>query len=573
MRLISRTYIPYRWSSRQRYQLKMKNRLLSPVGFFVVVAVLTGCRPPGRCVGHYGSSSNKESRWTDREIQMLATSVKPHAGFTDTGPRTSTQNMNDNGLLVTERSGAQPGFRTAEEQLSEGASVREDLTSGSRAVLTKKGARARTTKRHKLVAVTLGEHSWNQGIADHEEQTAAPVAASNSFMQNASSLGTPAVLNAPVDLQGRLAISSAVRNRPPPILQLSPREISAKNELDDRFAKGLQLKVESIFTGEASNLVGPAQFLGVGATAVVFSLSHVRADATRGPQRLAAKIGVRSLQPLRNVSSSERRKLVVEARERFLTEESAVRNLLQDVTPETALEHGVLFPTDVYRVSNLPSGFRLGNDYAILSLVSLSPAFACNLQMVFESGLSRAAKLHLTRQILTSVAWLHANGVAHNDLKLDNVFLCEEGKAVIGDCGFAAKIGTPSKLKYTATYLDPQTAEERLQEKSETIVAVARDAWALGTLIFVLWCTSYPFFSHDQAVLPARQLLEIVVTMAKTTRPTPSFQHCHELPSPVRDLIAGFLQWSPEARRLPRDVVDEFLAATVSEAATSSASV
>ncbi|EPT24528.1 hypothetical protein TGME49_322120 [Toxoplasma gondii ME49] len=195
--------------------------------------------------------------------------------------------------------------------------------------------------------------------------------------------------------------------------------------------------------------------------------------------------------------------------------------------------------------------------------VALFPVPTCDLFLVGRSRLSRAAKLHLTRQLVVSVAWLHRHGVAHNDLKLENVFPSEEGKAVIGDLGFGVQIGTSARLKYTAAYLDPHAAEECLNNQVETVANEGTGAWALGTLVFVIWCRSYPVVSREQACLSTRDLRDRLVTMAKTTKPTPSSHHCQELPSPVKDLIAGFLQWSREARRLPGDDVDEFLAATL----------
>ncbi|KYK62191.1 myosin-light-chain kinase, partial [Toxoplasma gondii TgCatPRC2] len=110
-------------------------------------------------------------------------------------------------------------------------------------------------------------------------------------------------------------------------------------------------------------------------------------------------------------------------------------------------------------------------------------------------------------------------GVAHNDLKPENVFLSEEGKAVIGDFGLAAEVGTSTRLQSTPAFLDPQTAEEYLQRKTETVVTEERDAWALGTIIFEIWCGSYPFFSFEEAVLPPAVLWQNVVFMSKTTRP------------------------------------------------------
>ncbi|EPT24531.1 myosin-light-chain kinase [Toxoplasma gondii ME49] len=445
---------------------------------------------------------------------------------------------------------------------------RGDLTSGVRGVLTKKGTRARTTKRHDLVAVTSGEHYWNQGLVYHEEQTAPPVAASSSFMQSTTSLATPADLNAPVDTQGQLDINSVLKNRPPAEAQLSPREIAAKTHFEAMFAKGLQLTVESIFTGETFTLTKPARFLGWGSTAIVFGLHRVKVGGASAPQQLAAKINVRSLQELQHLSSSQKKTALEDIQERFLREESSARNALQHVTPETALEHGVLFPVDVCRISKLFSGFCAGISYVILPVLALFPVFTCDLQQVVKSGLSRAAKLYITRLLLQAVAWLHANGVAHNDLKLENVLLSAEGKAVIADFGFAVKLGTASAIQFTAPYLDPQTAEAVPQEKTKTTASEERDAWALATLLFLLWCGSFPYVSDEQADLPTSDLLKLLVTLGKTEKPAPNFHLCKDLPPAVGHLVTAFLQWNSDNRSRPGDVLDDFLAATVSEGAS-----
>ncbi|KFG56600.1 rhoptry kinase family protein ROP19A, partial [Toxoplasma gondii RUB] len=292
------------------------------------------------------------------------------------------------------------------------------------------------------------------------EQTTVPVADSSGFIQIPSSRATPTTLNAPIDLQGRRDIRIIVRNRPPADSDLSPSEIAAKNGFERRFVQGLQLKVESLFSGGVFTLTGPAQFLGIGSTAIVYSLNKVQADTASAPERVAAKISVRNLNSLRDASASERQQVLDQAPERFVSSEGAVRNLLPGVTPETALEQGILLPLDICRVTNMPSNFRAGPDYNVFPRVALFPVLTCDLFLVVESGLSRAAKLHLTRQLVVSVAWLHRHGVAHNDLKLENVFLSEEGKAVIGDFGFAAEVGTSTRLQSTPTFLDPQTAEE-----------------------------------------------------------------------------------------------------------------
>ncbi|KEP65163.1 UNVERIFIED_CONTAM: rhoptry kinase family protein ROP19A [Hammondia hammondi] len=548
--------------------------LLSRVCFVIALAALLERHSPDRCVAHHSSSTDELNVWSPPRgapfvPRASEAAVKNHVGIPDSALLRPTQDATETRLRPTEQVGARSPFPAAKQYLSEAAPVRGELPRRATGFLRRRGARVRTVKAHEVVVETQKTYAWDNRVVDSEEQTAAPVADSRAFIQIPSSRATPTTLNDPVDLQGRRDVKAVVKSRPPADSGFSPSQVAAKNEFERKLARGLQLKVESLFSGDVFTLTGPAQFLGLGSTAIVFRMKKVKAAAAGAPEWVAAKVSIKNLQSLTAVSPSERQQLLNETPERFVSSESAVRHLLPGVTPESALEHGILLPLDVCSIPSWPSGFRAGPDHQMFPRLALFPVLTCDLFMVIESGLSRAALLYLTRQLLLSVAWLHGHGVTHNDLKLENVFLSEEGKAVIGDFGFAAEVGTSTRLKSTPSFLDPRTAEQFLQGKTETVVTEERDAWALGTLIFVLWCKSYPFFSHSQAVLPARQLLEIVVTMAKTSRPTPSFQRCHEAPPPVRDLITGYLRWSPDDRRRPRDVVEGFLAATASRPATS----
>lgn len=63
---------------------------------------------------------------------------------------------------------------------------------------------------------------------------------------------------------------------------------------------------------------------------------------------------------------------------------------------------------------------------------------AGNLSGLIGKELPAEKKLALLRDIAEGLVYLHDQGLVHNDIKLDNVLLNEEGRAVIGDLGRTA---------------------------------------------------------------------------------------------------------------------------------------
>ncbi|RQX69013.1 rhoptry kinase family protein ROP19A, partial [Toxoplasma gondii CAST] len=381
----------------------MRRLLLSPVGFVIVLATLLECHPPDRCVAHHGSSTDESNVWSPRGAQFVPgaseAAVKNQVGIPDSALLWPSQDATETGLRPTEQVEARSSFPAAKQYLSEAAPARGDLPPRATGLLRRRGARVRTVKAHEIVVETPKTYGWDHRVVDSEKQTTAPVADSSGFIQIPSSRATPTTLNAPIDLQGRRDIRNIVRNRPPADSDLSRSEIAAKNGFERRFVRGLQLKVESLFSGGVFTLTGPAQFLGIGSTAIVYSLNKVQADTASAPERVAVKISINNLQRLRSLSVFDRQELLDKTPERFVSSEGAVRNLLPGVTPETALEHGILLPLDICRVTNLPSGFRAGPDYKMFPRVALFPVLTCDL------FLSVGAVYHVLRSCILRDSW------------------------------------------------------------------------------------------------------------------------------------------------------------------------
>src|SRR5688572_2231917 len=96
------------------------------------------------------------------------------------------------------------------------------------------------------------------------------------------------------------------------------------------------------------------------------------------------------------------------------------------------LEHPGIVP--VYDVGVLPDG----RAYCVMKHVK-----GTRLDAWLRSGQSRAAAVQLVERICEPVAFAHAHGVIHRDLKPPNIMVGEYGEAMVMDWGVAKEIGAP----------------------------------------------------------------------------------------------------------------------------------
>ena len=117
-------------------------------------------------------------------------------------------------------------------------------------------------------------------------------------------------------------------------------------------------------------------------------------------------------------------------------------------------------------------------------------------------------------QILQGVHYLHANGVVHRDLKLDNIMLhgsVETGTVKIADFGLSAliKVGSPgydrtesSKRKdYRGLHEMWGTASYFAPELIQGAYGPQADVWSIGCILYEMLSGSHPFHGRDDEEL------------------------------------------------------------------------
>ena len=187
-----------------------------------------------------------------------------------------------------------------------------------------------------------------------------------------------------------------------------------------------------------------------------------------------------------------------------LASADAVERMRAEARTIARLEHPGIVP--LHDVGILPDG-RLWYTMKLLRGRRLDELEAQPLEL-----------LRIFLRICEAVAFAHANGVVHCDLKPENVMLGDFGEVLVMDWGVARKIGaTASVVAGTRGYMAPE-------QESGIALDAAADVFALGAML--------------RALLPAKLPKPLAAICAKATAPVPYDRY----PS-ARDLAADVTLW------------------------------
>jgi serine/threonine protein kinase len=155
------------------------------------------------------------------------------------------------------------------------------------------------------------------------------------------------------------------------------------------------------------------------------------------------------------------------------------------------------------RVGNHPNILKLYDVYEskkhlhlVLELVTGGELFD---QIVARGEYSEKDASNIVRQIVSAVAHLHANGIAHRDLKPQNL-LCAgpDGMEIrVADFGLSKMFGEGEHLETccgSPEYVAPEVLECKPYDK-------ACDLWSVGVIIYVMLTGCFPFWDKNNAIL------------------------------------------------------------------------
>lgn len=172
-----------------------------------------------------------------------------------------------------------------------------------------------------------------------------------------------------------------------------------------------------------------------------------------------------------------------------------------------------------------------------------------------EGSISESQAAEYIRQVLSVVAYCHARGIVHRDLKLENFLLSTEGPDAIlkvidfGTARFFTR-GQPMMERYgTPYYIAPEVAVQtpRYFEKC--------DVWSVGVNLYILLCGYAPFEGKDDDSIIRKILL------GRFTFPDEEWSGISD---EAKDLISQMLRLDPEQRISAHDALSHPWLRTVS---------
>ena len=220
---------------------------------------------------------------------------------------------------------------------------------------------------------------------------------------------------------------------------------------------------------------------------------------------------------------------------------------LREAETAAQLSHPNIVP--IYSVDE-----REGLVYFVMALVE-GPTLA---KKMYEDGqMSVEETRRVLREVADALAYAHARGVIHRDIKPDNILLDKEsGRAMVTDFGIARAIqeGSDSRLTATGVAIGTPAFMSPEQAAGDREIDGRTDLYALGVVAYQMLSGRLPF----QAATTASMLMKQI-----TERPTPVNQLRADCPADLAATVMSLLEKEPENRVASASALSRALAGDV----------
>jgi serine/threonine-protein kinase len=186
-------------------------------------------------------------------------------------------------------------------------------------------------------------------------------------------------------------------------------------------------------------------------------------------------------------------------------------------------------------VRGIDHGFERGSHFMIMEFVD-GQSLGQALSEVGAFPVRDAVRI--TRQVAEALAYLHAQGYLHRDVKPDNVLLDTVGNAKLCDLGFAVPIPrhaaeAPKTAVGTAGYMSPEMASGKAG------VRVGSDIYSLGIHLYALLTGHEPYSGASSQ--------EVVTDQIESGMPVPNLMVVNA-PTDVIQLLKKMMHPDPNRR-------------------------
>ncbi|CBH15400.1 protein kinase, putative [Trypanosoma equiperdum] len=213
--------------------------------------------------------------------------------------------------------------------------------------------------------------------------------------------------------------------------------------------------------------------------------------------------------------------------------------IIQEATVMQSLEHPHV--VKLYKFLQSTSAF-----YLIMELAECGELF--DLVIAEKYFREATARLYF-QQLMSAIDYCHSNGVAHRDLKAENLLLGKDNRLLVCDFGFCSKYrtegedgddGSPNETLQpigTLHYTSPEMVTRTTG--SLAVDVFQQDLWCAGIILFFMLTGRLPFSGRDdEETLHLIQMGSFSFTEEEEARLTPG----------ARSLVRGMLALEPTER-------------------------
>lgn len=206
---------------------------------------------------------------------------------------------------------------------------------------------------------------------------------------------------------------------------------------------------------------------------------------------------------------------------------------------------GALSHPGIVAVHDLGRDHALGLWYIVLELVD-----GRSLDRILEERhrLPPEEAVPLAFQVADALAFAHARGIVHRDVKPGNILVRKDGTTKLLDFGIAAVQGSDLTLRDQILGSPAYMAPERIRGRPS---GPAADQFSLGVVLYELLAGANPF--DDET--PEGKMVRVL-----EGRPAPLAAAVPSAPRPLLDLVARMMARRPEDRLPSMEDVVEALA-------------
>lgn len=123
-------------------------------------------------------------------------------------------------------------------------------------------------------------------------------------------------------------------------------------------------------------------------------------------------------------------------------------------------------------------------------------------QLIESNGVNVENIQNIFSGIAKAVRYIHTRGIAHLDIKPDNILLDKDFNPVLCDFGFAVKGKITSSTRCT-----PQYAAPEILKQSGTYNPICADIWALGVTFFATLTKNFPYSYKELSYMAIEKAL------------------------------------------------------------------